>query len=125
MDWRDLLLRHHDPAPSGGCLAVSRCRHHRSRLRRPSAPPLASHRSNRPVKGVIKGAYAAAIGTTLGASVMPGRIAIGDWFTVMVGLLSLAASCRWKVSSPLLMVVTALHGYVAFSILHPTWVMIQ
>jgi chromate transporter len=90
-----------------------------------AAPLLARHRSNRLVQGFIKGAYAAAIGTILGASVMLGRIAIGDWFTVIVGLLSLAALFRWKVSNPLLMAVTAALGYVAFAILHPTWVMIQ
>jgi len=90
-----------------------------------AAPLLARHRSNRPVQGFIKGAYAAAIGTILGASVMLGRLAIGDWFTVIVSLLSLAALFRWKVGNPLLMAVTAVLGYVAFAILHPTWVMIQ
>lgn len=90
-----------------------------------AAPLLARHRANRPVQGFIKGAYGAAIGTILGASVMLGRIAIGDWFTGLVGLLSLAALFRWKVSNPLLMAVTAVLGYAAFAILHPTWVMIQ
>ncbi len=81
--------------------------------------------SNRSVQGFSKGAYGAAIGTILGASVMFGRIAIGDWFTLLLGLLSLAALLRWKVSNPLLMAATAALGYVAFAILHPTWVMIQ
>jgi len=31
-------------------------------------------------------AYAAAIGTILGACVLLGRIAIGDWLTVLIGL---------------------------------------
>ena len=37
-------------------------------------------------------------------------VAERDWFTVLVGLLSLAALFRWKVSNPLLMAVTAALG---------------
>ena len=50
------------------------------------APILARHRANRNVQGFIKGAYAAAIGTILGACVLLGRIAIGDWFTIVLAL---------------------------------------
>jgi chromate transport protein ChrA len=52
------------------------------------------------VQGFIKGAYAAAIGTILGACVLLGRIAIGDWLTALVALVSLVALFRWKVSNP-------------------------
>src|SRR6202030_4366384 len=67
-----------------------------------AAPILQRHRANRNVQGFVKGAYAAAIGTILGASVLLGRIAVGDWLTVVVGLASLAAVCRWRVSNPVL-----------------------
>jgi chromate transporter len=40
------------------------------------------------VQGFVKGAYAAAIRTILGASVLLGRIAIGDWLIVLIALLS-------------------------------------
>jgi chromate transporter len=90
-----------------------------------AAPVLARHRSNRNVQGFVKGAYAAAIGTILGACVLLGRIAIGDWLTVLIGLVSLAALFRWKVSNPLLMAATAAVGLVAFPLLHPTWVMVR
>jgi chromate transporter len=72
-----------------------------------------------------KGAHAAAIGTILGACVLLGRIAIGDWLTILIGLVSLAALFRWKVSNPLLMAATAAVGLVAFPLLHPTWVMVR
>ena len=36
------------------------------------------------VQGFVKGAYAAAIGTILGACVLLGKIAIGDWLTALV-----------------------------------------
>jgi chromate transporter len=90
-----------------------------------AAPLLAQHRSNRNVQGFVKGAYAAAIGTILGACVLLGRIAIGDWLTILIGLVSLAALFRWKVSNPLLMAATAAVGLVAFPLLHPTWVMVR
>jgi chromate transporter len=89
------------------------------------APLLARHRANRDVQGFIKGAYAAAIGTILGACVLLGRIAIGDWFTIVLALASLVALFRWKVSNPLLMAVTAVAGVIAFPLLHPVWVMVR
>jgi len=89
------------------------------------APILTRHRTNRNVQGFIKGAYAAAIGTILGACVLLGRIAVGDWFTLAVGLGALVALFRWKLSNPLLMAVTALLGLIAFPLLHPTWVMVR
>ena len=90
-----------------------------------AAPILARHRSNRSVQGFVKGAYAAAIGTILGACVLLGRIAIGDWLTILIGLTALAALFRWKVNNPLLMAVTALVGLIAFPLLHPAWVMVK
>src|SRR5499427_4012778 len=90
-----------------------------------AAPILARHRANRSVQGFVKGAYAAAIGTILGACVLLGRIAIGDWLTILIGLAALVALFRWKVSNPLLMAVTALVGLIAFPLLHPAWVMVK
>ena len=90
-----------------------------------AAPLLARHRGNLNVQGFVKGAYAAAIGTILGACILLGRIAIGDWLTALVGLVSLAILFRWKVSNPLLIAATAVVGLIAFPLLQPTWVMVQ
>jgi len=90
-----------------------------------AAPLLARHRANRNVQGFVKGAYAAAIGTILGACVLLGRIAIGDWLTCLICLTALFALFRWKVSNPLLMAITAAAGLVAFPLLHPAWVMVK
>jgi chromate transporter len=87
-----------------------------------AAPLLARHRKNPNVQGFVKGAYAAAIGTILGACFLLGKIAIGDWLTAAVGVLSLAALFRWKISNPLLIAITAVVGLVAFPLLQPTWV---
>jgi chromate transporter len=90
-----------------------------------AAPILQRHRANRNVQGFVKGAYAAAIGTILGASILLGRIAIGDWLTILIGLASLAVLFRWKVSNPLLMAAAAAVGLIAFPLLQPAWVMVR
>jgi chromate transporter len=89
------------------------------------APILARHRGNPNVQGFVKGAYGAAIGTILGACILLGRIAIGDWLTALIGVVSLAVLFRWKVNTPLLMVATAVIGLIAFPLLQPTWVMVK
>lgn len=89
------------------------------------APILVRHRANPNVKGFVKGAYAAAIGTILGACILLGKIAIGDWLTALVALLSLVVLVRWKVSNPILVAATAVIGLIAFPILQPAWVFVK
>jgi len=89
------------------------------------APILLRYRTNSNVQGFVKGAYAAAIGTILGACVLLGRIAIGDWLTGLVALVSLIVLFRWKVSNPLLVAVTAIIGLIAFPLLQPAWVFVK
>ena len=89
------------------------------------APVLMRYRTNPTVQGFIKGAYAAAIGTILGACVLLGRIAIGDWLTALVTLASLVVLFRWKVSNPLLIACAAVIGLVAYPLLQPGWVFVK
>ena len=90
-----------------------------------AAPILMKHGANPNVQGFVRGAYGAAIGTILGACILLGRIAIGDWLTALIGIASLAVLFRWKVSNPLLIAATAVIGLVAYPLLQPTWVMIK
>jgi chromate transporter len=90
-----------------------------------AAPLLAKYRANPNVQGFVKGAYAAAIGTILGACILLGRIAIGDWLTILIGIVSLAVLFRWKVNNPLLIAATATVGLIAFPLLQPNWVMVK
>ena len=90
-----------------------------------AAPLLARHGKNPNVQGFVRGAYGAAIGTILGACILLGRIAIGDWLTALIGVVSLAILFRWKVSNPLLIAATAVVGLIAYPILQPAWVMIK
>jgi chromate transporter len=89
------------------------------------APILVRHRANPNVQGFVKGAYAAAIGSILGAAILLGKIAIGDWLTAIVGLASLVILFRWKVSNPALIAATAIIGLIAFPILQPGWVFVK
>ena len=89
------------------------------------APILIRHGNNLNVQGFVKGAYGAAIGTILGACVLLGQVAIGDWLTAAIGIVCLGVLFRWKVSNPLLIAVAAVIGLVAFPLLHPTWVMVK
>ena len=89
------------------------------------APILMRYRTNLNVHGFIRGAYAAAIGTILGACVLLGRIAIGDWLTALVALASLLVLFRWKVSNPLLVAVAAVIGLIAFPLLKPDWIFVK
>ncbi len=89
------------------------------------APILIRHRANPNVQGFVKGAYAAAIGTILGACVLLGKIAIGDWLTVLIAVGSLGILFRFKVSNPLLVGATAVIGLIAFPLLQPAWVMVK
>jgi chromate transporter len=90
-----------------------------------AAPLLAKYRENPNIQGFVKGAYAAAIGTILGACVLLGRIAIGDWLTAVIGVASLAVLFRWKINNPLLIAATAAIGLIAYPLLQPGWVMVK
>jgi chromate transporter len=89
------------------------------------APILIRYRTNPNVQGFIKGAYAAAIGTILGACVLLGKIAIGDWLTALIAAGSLVVLFRWKVSNPVLVAATAIIGLIAFPLLRPEWVFVK
>src|SRR5580693_6367294 len=89
------------------------------------APLLARYGSNPNVQGFVRGAYAAAIGTILGACILLGRIAIGDWLTALIGVVSLAVLFRWKIHNALLIAATAVIGLFAYPLLQPAWVMLK
>jgi chromate transporter len=90
-----------------------------------AAPLLARYGANPNVKGFVRGAYGAAIGTILGACILLGKVAIGDWLTALIGIASLAVLFRWKISNPLLIAATAAVGLIAYPILQPAWVMVR
>jgi chromate transporter len=90
-----------------------------------AAPLLAKYRENPNVQGFVKGAYGAAIGTILGACILLGRIAIGDWLTALIAATALAALFLWKFHNAWLVGATAAIGLIAYPLLQPAWVMIH
>lgn len=90
-----------------------------------AAPLLLRHRGNPNVQGFVRGAYAAAIGTILGACILLSRIAIGDWLTALIGIGSLGVLFRWKVNNPALIATAAVVGLIAYPLLHPAWVFVK
>lgn len=90
-----------------------------------AAPLVLRHRGNPNVQGFVRGAYAAAIGTILGACILLGKIAIGDWLTALIGLASLGVLLFWKISNPALIAATAVIGLIAYPLLHPAWLFLQ
>ena len=82
-----------------------------------------------PLKSQRPGIYQARVRSCYrddsGACLLPGRIAIGDGLTALIGLASLVALFRCKVSNPLLILATAIAGLVACRGLQPAWVMVK
>ncbi len=87
-----------------------------------AAPPLMRHRASPLVQGFVKSVYAAAIGAILGAAILLGGRAIGDWVTALIAAASLVALLRFRIGGPLLVGASAVVGLVAFRFLHPDWV---
>lgn len=90
-----------------------------------AAPLLQRHRGNANLQGFIKGAYGAAIGTILGASVLLGKVAIGDVVTGLLAVVALGLLFRFKISNPVLVAAAAVIGLIAFPIVKPTWVLLK
>jgi chromate transporter len=90
-----------------------------------AAPILVRHRANPNLQGFIRGTYGAAIGTILGASVLLGKIAIGDLLTAVIALAALSLLFRFKISNPVLIAVAAVIGLIAYPLIQPTWVMVR
>jgi chromate transporter len=90
-----------------------------------AAPLLVRYQTHVYVRGFVKGAYAAAIGTILGAAILLGKVAVGDWLTALVAALSLVALFRWNVKTYVLVATAAVIGLIAFPILAPAWTLVK
>lgn len=80
------------------------------------APWFVRHRNNPRLRAFSDGATAAASGAIAGAVVVLAQRAIVDIPTLLIGLFSLALLWRFKIAEPLLIVVAAAVGFVAWSL---------
>ena len=67
------------------------------------------------MQGFVKSVYAVAIGAILGASLVLGWHAVGDWVTLIIATASLVALICFRVSGPL---VVGLAAVVGWAVMH-------
>jgi chromate transporter len=69
---------------------------------------------NPQARAALEGVTAAATGAIAGAVYVLGRRAIHDWATVLVAVIALLITLRWKISEPLLIAGAALAGAMLY-----------
>jgi chromate transporter len=69
---------------------------------------------NPQARAALEGVTAAATGAIAGAVYVLGRRAVHDWPTVLIAVIALSISLRWKVPEPLLIAGSALAGAVLY-----------
>lgn len=57
----------------------------------------------------------------MSAPLPPGRHAMGDWVTATIAAGGLLALIRFKISNPVVVVLAAIFGWVAFAFMQPNW----
>ena len=82
------------------------------------APWFKRHRDNLQLKAFVDGATAAATGAITGAVVVLSTRAIVDLPTAIIGLASLAILWRFKLSEPVLVIISGLVGLLLWSLMH-------
>ena len=70
---------------------------------------------NPQARAALEGVTAAATGAIAGAVYVLGRRAVHDWPTVLIAVIALSISLRWKVPEPVLIAGSALAGAVLYS----------
>jgi len=88
-------------------------------------PLLRKYRSNRHVRGFLRGVTVAVVGVLAGTTYLVGRSTIGDWVTVFVAGIALFVAMRTKVPDQVVVAFGAVVGLVAYPLLRPEWVMLR
>ncbi|HMA29729.1 MAG TPA: chromate efflux transporter [Thermoanaerobaculia bacterium] len=89
-----------------------------------ATPLLLRYRRQRRLAGFVRGITVAVVGVLVGTTWLVGRTAIGDVLTVAAGMLALAVLVLFpKFPEPVLVLLGALVGLVAFPLVGPAWVL--
>jgi chromate transporter len=89
-----------------------------------AAPILLRYRENPRLQGFIQGVKVAVVGVLVGTTFLVGRTAIGDLFTVILAVGTLALLARWeKIPEPLVVAAGALIGLAAYPWIRPEWLL--
>ena len=84
-------------------------------------PLLRRYRSNRHVRGFLRGVTVTVVGVLAGTTYLVGRSTIGDLNTALVASIALFLAMRTKVPDQVLVIAGALVGLVAYPLLRPAW----
>ncbi len=88
-------------------------------------PLLRKYRSNRHVRGFLRGVTVAVVGVLAGTTYLVGRSTIGDWVTVSVACVALFVAMRTKIPDQVLVIFGAVVGLIAYPIVRPEWMMLR
>jgi chromate transporter len=89
-----------------------------------AAPILLRYRENPRLQGFIQGVKVAVVGVLVGTTLLVGKTAIGDLFTIALAVATVALLARWeKIPEPLVVAVGALIGLAAYAWLRPEWLL--
>ncbi len=89
-----------------------------------ASPILLRYRENPRLQGFIQGIKVSVVGVLVGTTLLVGRTAIGDLFTVSLALATLALLALWeRIPEPLVVAAGALIGLLAYSWLQPQWLL--
>ena len=88
-----------------------------------AAPLLRRHRANPNLRGFLKGAFGASIGTIVGAAFVLGQSVIGDALTLGIGVAALGGLFWFEISHLLLITLAGIAGFAAYPILQPVWLL--
>ena len=82
------------------------------------APWFKRHRNNPQLRGFVDGATAAATGAITGAVIVLGSRAITDLPTAAIALISLGVLWRFKISEPIIVMISGLVGLTLWPLVH-------
>ncbi len=89
-----------------------------------ATPILLRYYKNPRFAGFIRGVGVTVVGVLVGTTYLVGKEAIGDWLTILIGLLSLVAITVWKkLPEPFVVLAGGLIGLSTYQFVKPEWVL--
>lgn len=84
---------------------------------------LPKYRSNKWVRGFLRGVTVTVVGVLSGTTYLVGRTAIGDWVTLVIAVFALLLAMRSRVPDQILVGAGALVGLATYVFVHPEWML--
>jgi chromate transporter len=89
-----------------------------------ATPVLLRYYDHPRVAGFIRGVGVTVVGVLVGTTYLVGKSAIGDWLTIAIAIISLAAIVAWKkLPEPLVVLGGGVIGLLTYQNIHPYWLL--